>query len=213
MPSAEMEAREIMFGTQWYFRLGNLGFNLVLLNFLWILFTASGLFILGGFPATAALFAVIRLIIMETDNGSIIKMFWNKFKTEFLASNVIGYLMLLIGLLLYIDFKVLHHIKQNTLYMALMSLTMVIILVYLLSLLYVFPVFVHYDLKLWQYPKFALIPVIARPLRTLIMAITLAGILFVYMKFPVLILLFGLSLISFILMKFAYLSFSNKGDE
>lgn len=205
-----MGVHEIMYGTQWYLRIGNLGFNLVLLNLLWLSFSFFGLFILGIFPATAALFAVMRLIIMESDNGSIIKLFWDKFKSEFIASNVVGYIMLLIGLVLYTDFKVLHYISQDTLYIVLMSVTMVVVFVYLLSLLYIFSVFVHYDLKLWQYPKHAFILVIARPLHTLIMAISIVIILFLYLQLPVLILLFGISLISFVLMKIAHLSFLKK---
>ncbi|WP_185960093.1 YesL family protein [Planococcus soli] len=199
-----------MYGTQWYIRIGNLGFNLVLLNLLWLLFSFFGLFILGIFPATAALFAVMRLIIMESDNGSIIKLFWDKFKSEFIASNVVGYIMLFIGLVLYTDFKVLHYINQETLYIMLMSVTMLVIFIYLLSLLYIFSVFVHYDLKLWQYPKHAFILVIARPLHTLIMAASIVTILFLYLQLPVLILLFGISLISFVLMKIAHLSFLKK---
>ncbi len=205
-----MGVHEIMYGTQWYIRIGNLGFNLVLLNLLWLLFSFFGLFILGIFPATAALFAVMRLIIMESDNGSIIKLFWDKFKSEFIASNVVGYIMLFIGLVLYTDFKVLHYINQETLYIMLMSVTMLVIFIYLLSLLYIFSVFVHYDLKLWQYPKHAFILVIARPLHTLIMAASIVTILFLYLQLPVLILLFGISLISFVLMKIAHLSFLKK---
>ncbi|MGB6409472.1 MAG: DUF624 domain-containing protein [Planococcus donghaensis] len=205
-----MGVHEIMFGTQWYMRLGNWGFNLVLLNLLWLLFSFSGLLVLGIFPATAALFAVMRLMIMETDNGSIMKLFWVKFKSEFVAANVVGYMMLLIGLVLYTDLKVMHYVNQDTLYTILMSTTMVVIFIYLLSLLYIFSVFVHYDLKFWQYPKHAFILVIARPLHTLIMAILVVFILFLYLQLPVLIVLFGISLISYVLMKFSYLSFSKE---
>ncbi|ANU21988.1 YesL family protein [Planococcus donghaensis] len=199
-----------MYGTQWYMRIGNLGFNLVLLNFLWIVFSFFGLFIVGIFPATAALFAVMRLIIMESDSSSITKLFWTKFKSEFVAANIVGYIMLFIGLVLYADFKALHYINQDTLYTILMSATMVVIFVYLLSLMYIFSVFVHYDLKLSQYPKHAFILVIARPLHTLIMAISIGAISFLYLQLPVLLFLFGISLISFVLMKFSYLSFSKK---
>ncbi|MDN3450048.1 DUF624 domain-containing protein [Planococcus sp. APC 3906] len=199
-----------MFGTQWYMRLGNWGFNLVLLNLLWLLFSFSGLLVVGIFPATAALFAVMRLMIMESDNGSMIKLFWAKFKSEFVAANVVGYVMLLIGLVLYTDLKVLHYVNQDTLYTILMSTTIVVIFIYVLSLLYIFSVFVHYDLKIWQYPKHAFILVIARPLHTLIMAILVVSILFLYLQLPVLIVLFGISLISYVLMKFSYLSFSKE---
>jgi uncharacterized membrane protein YesL len=42
--------------TSWYIRIGEWAFNLFLLNILWLFFSLLGLFVLGIFPATVALF-------------------------------------------------------------------------------------------------------------------------------------------------------------
>jgi uncharacterized membrane protein YesL len=194
----------------WYMRLGTFAFNLVLLNLLWFSFSFLGLFILGFFPATAALFAVLRQLIMEDEDTSVFKLFWSKFKSEFIMSNLIGYLILMFGLILYVDLRVLQQLDNNIIQLALASITVVIGIVYLLTLLYIFPLFVHFDLKFWQYPKHALILAVAKPFQTIMMIGGLAIVIFMYMNFPVLILVSGMSLISFVMMKVASFSLPRK---
>ncbi|MFC0470672.1 YesL family protein [Halalkalibacter kiskunsagensis] len=194
----------------WYMRLGTFAFNLVLLNLLWFFFSLLGVFVLGFFPATAALFAVLRQIIMEDEDTSVLKLFWSKFKSEFFMSNVIGYLVLSVGVILYVDIKVLQLLDNNILQLALASITVVIGIVYLLTLLYIFPLFVHFNLTFLQYPKHALILAVAKPFQTIMMIGGLAIVLFLYMNFPVLILVFGMSLISFVMMKVASFSLPRK---
>ncbi|WP_416151724.1 YesL family protein [Salipaludibacillus sp. HK11] len=198
--------------SRWYIRLGNLGFNLVVLNLLWILFSFLGLFVLGVFPATAALFSVLRQLIMEDDDLPLFKLFFDKYKSEFIMSNLMGYIFLSVGIILYIDFRVLQLLDNNFIQLTLASITFVIAFVYLLILLFILPIFVHFDLKFWQYPKHALILAIARPFQTLYMIIALAIVLFLYMNFTVLIFVFGMSLISFVMMKVASISFPKKDD-
>jgi uncharacterized membrane protein YesL len=194
----------------WYMRLGNWAFNLVLLNLLWFLFSVFGLFIIGFFPATAALFAVLRQLIMEDEDTPILKTFMKKFKSEFVMSNLVGYLVFIFGLILYVDYRVLQQLDNHILHLALTSITIVIAIIYLLTLLYIFPLFVHFNLKFWQYPKHALILAVAKPFQTIMMVGGLAIVLFLYMKIPVLVLIFGMSLISLVMMKVASISLPRK---
>ncbi|WP_223702546.1 YesL family protein [Sutcliffiella deserti] len=196
--------------SQWYIRLGNLAFNLVFLNILWFSFSLLGLFIVGFFPATAALFAVLKQMIMEDEDPSIFPLFWKKFKSEFLMSNIVGYLVLFTGLILYLDIKVLQLLDNSILQLALASATVVIGFVYLLTLLYVFPIFVHFDLKLLQYPKHAVILAIAKPFHTIYLLALLAIVLYSYMIIPALIFVFGMSLIGYVMTKIASYSFPRK---
>jgi uncharacterized membrane protein YesL len=125
-------------------------------------------------------------------------------------SNLIGYLILMFGLILYVDLRVLQQLDNNIIQLALASITVVIGIVYLLTLLYIFPLFVHFDLKFWQYPKHALILAVAKPFQTIMMIGGLAIVIFMYMNFPVLILVSGMSLISFVMMKVASFSLPRK---
>jgi uncharacterized membrane protein YesL len=194
----------------WYIHLGMFGFNLFLLNMLWVAFSFLGLFVLGVFPATVALFAVTRKLVMEPQEVSILKLFWNTFKVEFLKANLLGYVISIVGVILYINLRVLQQLDSSLLHHSLMIVTFVITLVYLLTIIYVFPVFVHFELKMVQYLKFSLFLAIGRPIQTIIMIIGLGIVLFLFLQIPGLIPVFGASLISLIIMKIASLSFPKK---
>ncbi|WP_404445812.1 DUF624 domain-containing protein [Sutcliffiella horikoshii] len=196
--------------SQWYIRLGNWAFNLVLLNLLWVLFSISGLLIAGLFPATAAMFAVLKQMIMEDEDTAIIKSFWNHFKSEFIMSNLIGYLMIMVGFILYLDIRVLQQMDNGILQLALASATVVIGILYLLSLLYIFPIFVHFDLKLLKYPFHAVILAVAKPFYTIFLLALLAVVAYAYMVIPALILVFGISLAAYFMTKVASHSFPRK---
>lgn len=196
--------------SQWYIRIGVWLLNLFLLNLLWLVFSLAGLIVAGFFPATFALFSVLRKLIMETDDLtilSVVKLFWIKFKTDFLASNFIGFAISLCGFILYLNLRVLQQLDYSLFHASLTIVTFAIGLAYLLTLLYIFPVFVHFNMKIFQYPKHAFILAIGRPLQTLSMMLGLAIVIFLYTKIPGLIPVFGVSLISVVIMKTASLSF------
>jgi uncharacterized membrane protein YesL len=199
--------------SQWYIRLGNWGFNLILLNILWILFSVSGLLVLGFFPATAAMFAVLKHMIMEDEDTAIVKLFIHKFKSEFLMSNAVGYPVAAFGLILYMDVRVLQQLDSGYLQLILASMTVVIGIIYLLTLLYIFPIFVHFDIKLLQYPLYAVILAVAKPFHTILLLSVLAIVVYVYFIIPALIFVFGFSLIGYIMTRIASASFPRKEAE
>ncbi|KGA96002.1 hypothetical protein AJ85_02360 [Alkalihalobacillus alcalophilus ATCC 27647 = CGMCC 1.3604] len=192
--------------TRWYMRLGNWSFNLVLLNILWFLFSALGLFIFGLFPATAAMFAVLRHMMTEDEDVSVTKLFCQKYKQEFWKANLLGYLILLGSLLLFLNLRALQQFEQGFFRTAFASVTVLLSFLFLLMALYIYPIFVHFKLDFWQYPKYAFIMVIAKPLQTIIMVVGVVTISFFYLKFPVFMVIFGISLFSFVLMKVALMS-------
>ncbi|WP_208585682.1 YesL family protein [Gracilibacillus suaedae] len=199
-----------MLEKRWYMRLGNLGFNLILLNILWIMFSLLGLIVLGFFPATVALFAVIRKLIMVDEDMPVWTEFIEQFKSEFIKSNLLGYTVTFIGVFLFLDFKIIQHLSNDYVQIMLFNLTLVIGIFYAISILYIFPLYVHFDFSLIQYFRYACILTIARPFHTIMLIAILGVILCIYMFIPALILLFGTSLFCFVVMKIATLSFPRK---
>ena len=199
-----------MIESRWYMRVGNLGFNLLALNLFWLLFSTLGLYVLGIFPATVALFAVVKQLIIEKDDIQVFKAFWKNFKMEFVKANVLGYLVLAIGVILYLDLKVIQGLEIPLLYTVLNGLIIFVIFIYLLIVLYIFPIFVYYDFKFWQYPKYAIVIAIGRPLQTILIIAGTTALLLLYRHFPFLIVIFGMSLLSYIITKIASSSFPNK---
>lgn len=193
--------------TSWYIRIGEWAFHLFVLNILWFLFSLSGLFILGIFPATAAIHAVMRKLIMSADNVSIIKLFWNTFKAEFLKSNLLGYIFLVAGSIIYINLRVLQQLDANIFNQFMIVITYIAGLLYLLTLLHVFPVLVHFNFKTIDYIKYAFVLSVGRPLQSILMIAVLVITILLFFQVPGLIPVFGIGLISFIIMKISSRSF------
>ncbi|MFS0638775.1 YesL family protein [Mesobacillus foraminis] len=128
--------------------------RLAFVNILWILFTASGLIIFGIMPASVAVFAVARKWITQGTDIPIFKTFFHTFKTEWLKSNNLGLILGLSGGFLFFDLVYIRTIP-GPLQSALMVLLMIAFLFYIMTCLFILPVYVHYDLKLSQYIKHA----------------------------------------------------------
>ena len=146
------------------------------LNILWILFTVAGLFIFGLMPATAAMFTVVRKWVTGDKDVPIFKTFWHNYKTEFVKSNIIGYIFGLIGYLMVVEMKILLA-QQSKMYLIASLVLLGLIALYFIGLLYVFPVFAHFRLTIMQYIKWPFIIGIVHPLLTVFMGI---GILIIY---------------------------------
>ncbi|MFB5660407.1 YesL family protein [Alteribacillus sp. HJP-4] len=198
--------------TRWYIRWGNIGFQLIVFHLLWFFLTLAGLFVLGFFPATAALFAVMREMIMEDEDEPNYKLFLKKFKSEFVMANVMGYVLVAAGIILYLDFRVLQLLENNFLQVTLASITFVVGVIYVLVLLYIFPIFSHFRLSFWMYIKYSVVLAVARPFQTIFIGAGLAVFIFLYINLPVLMMLFGLSPAAYMVTKVASRSFPKKHE-
>lgn len=101
-------------------------------------------------PATVSLFAIVRkwLITKETDLP-IFHTFYQNYKNEFLKSNKLGLVLVLMGLFLYYDFKLIM-LSGGMLQYTLTVPLLLISIFYCITLLYIFPVYVHFDQKVFQ---------------------------------------------------------------
>ncbi|WP_084028990.1 YesL family protein [Bacillus sp. J33] len=61
--------------------------RLVYLNLLWIAFSLLGIVLFGFFPATAAMFSVVRKWIMGETDVRVFKEFWQTYRKEFWKAN------------------------------------------------------------------------------------------------------------------------------
>ncbi|KQB94496.1 putative membrane protein [Geobacillus sp. PA-3] len=180
--------------------------KMALLNILWIVFTALGLFVFGFFPATIAMFAVVRKWIYVGDDVPAVKVFWSSYKREFLKSNLLGLAVFAIGGVLYIDFLFVRHALTGPISLLYAPL-MILMLIFLFMLFYIPPIFVHYDMKISQVIKSSFFVMIMNPLSTVCMAVGAFGICFILSYAPPIAILFSGNLIALITMKFASKSF------
>ncbi|OYD08457.1 YesL family protein [Paludifilum halophilum] len=180
--------------------------RLAYVNLLWILFTLVGLVLFGAVPATAAMFQVIRKWVMGNGDIPIFATFWKTYRSEFITVNLLWLILVGIGFVLYVDFLYFGSMGGfafQWLQFAIVS----VFLMYLITLMYIFPVFVHYELKTLQFIKYAFILGITNPLQTLMMAIGGVAVCLMIRYFPGLLPFFSGSVLAFLWMWLAYQAF------
>ncbi|MCM3359331.1 MULTISPECIES: DUF624 domain-containing protein [unclassified Psychrobacillus] len=149
--------------------------SLIYLNLLWIMFTVLGLGILGLFPSTVALFGVVRLMIMKEGKEpfKVFQSFWRIFKKDFWKANSFGLFFAFICYFLIFDFQFVQ--LSNGQFNFLLPALFFILISSILTLLFFFPVYVHFELKYFQYIKQSFLIAITSPLELFgILASTLA---------------------------------------
>lgn len=170
-------------------------------NLLWIGFSLLGLVVLGIRPATLAMFTIIRKWLMGESEIPIFRTFWNSYKKEFLKSNGLGIVIVLLAYIIFID---LSYIKLDTIIQIPLYL---IIFAIVMTILYIFPVYVHYNITFFQLFKNAFFIMMVNPLSSIMMLIGFAALFFVMKFLPALLFFFGGSLSAGIIMSSCYLAF------
>jgi uncharacterized membrane protein YesL len=188
-------ARGFYFFSEWVMRF-------VFVNILWIFFTIVGLFIFGFFPATIAMFSVVRKWVLKESDIPIFKIFWKTYKTEFLKSNVLGLVVTAFSIFMYFNLSV---IQATTLPLlkVLFIPNLIVIMIFILTFLYVIPVFVHYEGNLVQVIKNSFFFMLLNPKATFCMIAFTVFLVFILYSFPGLIPFFSGSLLAYILMWFS----------
>lgn len=173
--------------------------RLAYVNLLWIIFSFAGLVFFGVMPATIALFTIVRKWLMKEQEIPIWSTFLTVYRKEFLKGNLIGLLIVVSGAFLVFDFLVLRTVSdafQIALFVPLLMITAI----YIITLLYIFPVYVHYDLNGIRYVKNAFFLGILNIHVTILMVISLSAILFLIFYLPSLIPFFSAVSLAFVLM-------------
>ncbi|ADU94250.1 YesL family protein [Geobacillus sp. Y412MC52] len=174
--------------------------RLAYINLLWLFFTVLGLVILGIAPATVALFTIVRKWLLFHDSDvPVLKTFVRTYKGEFWRANRIGLLLMAVAYIFYIDLLYIVHVPMEWRFPFSVAL-LVILIFYAVTLLYVFPIYVHYELRFWQYIKYAFLIGMANPFMTLVMLISVGALFVLLMYIPGLIPFFSISSLALVVM-------------
>ncbi|KLT18613.1 hypothetical protein AA980_09445 [Neobacillus vireti] len=178
------------------------------LQLLWIIFVIIGLGAFGIFPSTAAMFSVVRKWIMGEVDVPVFKTFWKTYKTEFIKVNGLGWILVAIGWLLYIDlhFFTFGESMGSSIFKI---VTLLITYFYVTTCIYFFPIFVHNHYRFFDYIKYSFLFSAASPLKSAGIFIISYAIYYLLMKVPVLFLFFCGSTISYIWMWYVYRSITS----
>lgn len=182
------------------------------LNVLWILFSLLGLIVFGLAPATTAMYTVSRKWIKGEHNIPVFSTFWSAYRKEFVIANVLALIMLLIGMMLYVDIKLLQ--QMNSIIFHIISFILFgILLMYFAALLYLFPLYVHFKLKVYQYIQLSFLYAVSYPMQSILMIFCTIIVLVIVLAIPGLLPVLSAGPLSFILMWIAYRVFSKKEQQ
>ncbi|WP_142303574.1 YesL family protein [Evansella halocellulosilytica] len=186
--------------------------KLAYMNFLWAIFTLAGGIVFGFFPATVAMFSLLRLMLQKKSHPPIFQHFLSTFKKEFLRANVINVIFITVGAIITVNFFLIQQLQGLLLTISLIGAA-IGLFIFVTIILFIFPVYVHYDLKFTDYFKVSLF----MPFTNFwTFSMTSGGLLLLLILFyfaPVLAVFFGASGIAFILMSSSFMSFQKLAHQ
>lgn len=118
--------------------------RLAYLNGLWLIFSLLGIVIIGFFPATVAMMTVCRKWLKGEEDFSIFKTFHVTYKTSLLHSNLIGWILVSVGAILYVNYLIL---AANIGKFSIVSISAfyLFLFFYLITASHAFPLFLRYQ--------------------------------------------------------------------
>ena len=182
--------------------------RMVHVQLLWILFCLVGLVVGGLFPATAGMFAIIRKQIRGEQDFPVFGTYLSLFKNSFVKANLLGWGMILLGMSIY---YYLHLFGQlgGIASIAFAAIVFTFALLYFMTMLFIIPVFVHYDVSIPEVVKHAGIIAVSHPLHVLLIVIAFIAFWFGMSWFPVLLPFIGVSMLAYFVMRIANAAFTS----
>ncbi|MGE8080804.1 YesL family protein [Peribacillus loiseleuriae] len=157
--------------------------RLLYLNLLWFFFTIAGLVIAGIFPATVAMFSILKGWLQEGKNERVFKSFWKVYKEEFGRANRLGIIVLIISIIFYTDWLFTNQLS-GTLGMITKGVLLGSGFVFGITLMYAIPVYLQVDGKAFNTIKLAFLIGITYPHYTFIMMISIASLMLISFLLP-----------------------------
>ncbi|MEH7010885.1 DUF624 domain-containing protein [Neobacillus niacini] len=186
--------------------------RLAYINLLWLFFMSVGLFVFGAAPSTVAMFTIMRKWIKGETDLPVFSFFWETCKKEFWKANRLGFILLGISIVLYLDWCLISSV-QGSLYPILIGCLFGVVFLFLIVMLFIFPVYVQYEYKTLQYIKTAFLLGISYPLYTMVMISAAICVFAISLFFNGIGLLFFGSSISYVLMYISNLLFTKIAKE
>lgn len=182
-----------------FMRIMDIFSQFLLLNIIWIV---SCLPVITIFPATTALFGVVRKWTASGAESGVFSLYVEKFKENFRKSFIIGLIWTFAGIILFIDAFIL---LQNPFSGSeiLLSLLLFISILYLFTALFSFFMLVHYELSIKQILKNSLFLSLSKFWHSLLCVFVLAAGFMATYFFPFFLVVIG-SLTAFIIYQIQY---------
>ncbi len=177
--------------------------DFVLLNIMWFAGCALGGVILGWAPSTVALLTVLRNKITKKDYYGVINPFWTTYKKEFKKSNILGSVITLFLIIISIN-KMNFEIQPELVFRVITTMSIIARIIVCTIGLYMFPLYVYYDMDLKNYFIKSFNILIMRPILVVCIALWTFLVYSIITMVPGLIAIFGVSIYFYGIMAINY---------
>lgn len=171
--------------------------RIVMLNLLWFLFSLLGLFLLGIFPATVAALGISKRWINGEQDISLYKTFKKNYKEEFKIANIIGWIFISIGVILFINYRVIVGTETEFWIGTIFGFYFIVFL-YSITVVWSFPLLIHYKNNWFQYLKIGLIIGLVKLHYTVGIYSAIIAIVYLSLRYPGVIPFFSMAIIAVI---------------
>jgi uncharacterized membrane protein YesL len=181
--------------------------RLAYINLLWILFTLSGFVVFGIFPATIAMLATLRQFIRK-NHPPVFQTFLHYYKKEFFNSNKLGLIIVVIGLILFMNIRFLQSTSSDMSSFLFYS-SIIMSGIYFLIICYTLASYVEVDQPLGTHFKNALLITISNPIPSLFIIFGFAAVYFAVTYLSGLGFFFSVSILGLVILSSANLAYKN----
>lgn len=176
----------------WHTRLGEVGLRLFRLQLFWLGWTLAGGIVLGVFPATAAVYAVVRRDHLGRDEPVPLREeFRTAWRREFRAANALGYTFLALWALVLFDRRLLATADLGVAGPALAGLLWLLSFFLFAMTVVAWPLAAHFAESVPKLVLRSALFVLGRPLTAAFTGLVVAVVLCVYYVIPGLVPVFG----------------------
>ncbi|MCK0471741.1 YesL family protein [Halalkalibacter sp. APA_J-10(15)] len=176
-----------------------------ILNLLWLGFSVIGFIVIGFFPATVAMFVIVRKWVRGEEQIPIFQVFWSIYKQVFLKANLFGWVLSLIGGLFYVNYQLMIALGTDVPFIVVLAF-LLLVLLYFLFIVSLLPVAVHFSGGVKQIIKKAILFMFARIHLALLLLVLVWTSVYLSIAFPTILLFFTGSVLSYMMMWFFHRS-------
>lgn len=175
----------------------------VMLNAMWFIGFILGGGVFGWAPSTVALLSVLRNKITKNEYYGVIRSFWMIYKKEFIKANKLGILCMIFLIITTIN-KSNFDMQPEMIFRILSNMSLIARIIVFGVILYIFPLYVHYNMDFKKYFIKSLSLLFAKPIVTLAIILWNLLVYLVITKIPGLIAIFGISIYFYGIMAINY---------
>ncbi|NHC40527.1 DUF624 domain-containing protein [Bacillus sp. MM2020_1] len=161
--------------------------DLFLLNLLWVM---TMLPLITFFPATVAMFGVVRKRILQKETEGIVKSFFKIFKENFKQSFILSIFWSVLALFLFLDYRLIQ--PGDSVVQLLLYIVLIIgILLFSSISIYLFPIIVHFELSWKHVIRNAFLFSLMNPVLTILLLIIVGAGTALFYFYPATIFIIG----------------------